>query len=82
MTFLAMRSLGSPADELKLVWYEGVQRDVECVQPRRLQLGQLPPEQISWAGDPQSFFADPEPAVLLNADAGSSCFFNAHPDPA
>ena len=27
------------------------------------------------------FFADPNPAVFLNAESGSSCLFNANPDP-
>ena len=32
--------------------------------------------------DPHSFFADPDPAVLLNADPDPAVLLNADPDPA
>ena len=32
--------------------------------------------------DPHSFFADPDPAVLLNADPDPAVFLNADSDPA
>ena len=36
----------------------------------------------SRAMDPRSFFADPDPAVFLNADPDPGGKRNAHPDPA
>ena len=36
----------------------------------------------SRAVDPQTFFADPDPAVFLNADPNPADFLNADPDSA
>ena len=37
---------------------------------------------LTRAVDPQTFFADPDPAVFFNADPDPAVFFNADPDPA
>ena len=34
------------------------------------------------AVDPHSFFADPDPAIILNADPDPAIILNADPDPA
>ena len=58
-----------PRGKIRQKWLRENKKEYFCVQKSR-------------AVDPHSFFADPDPAVFLNADPDPGGKMNADPDPA